>query len=68
MKTVLKIFILLITNAYSLSHARGIDIAPDFSDYPVNMYAGHLKIPSYYKKIDQDWRDDTGKICSSTRN
>jgi len=34
---------------------------PKFSDYPAILYKGPLRIPSYYVKTGDVWRDDMGK-------
>jgi len=36
----------------------------DFSKYPVPLYQGSLHIPTYYKKTDDGWRDDDGKLVA----
>lgn len=38
---------------------------PRFSDYTVDVYQGELKLPTYYKKIGGDWRDDMEKMVSA---
>ncbi|MFC0401240.1 hypothetical protein [Paraburkholderia rhizosphaerae] len=39
-------------------------LSPEFSDYRVNVYRGRLKVPVYYVKIGNKWRDDMGKMVS----
>jgi hypothetical protein len=64
MKTILRVLILLVATSYALAHAKGVGMLPKFSDYSVDAYRGPLRIPSYYKKDGEDWRDDMGKLIA----
>ncbi|WP_245616628.1 hypothetical protein [Paraburkholderia acidipaludis] len=39
-------------------------VPPKFSDYTTEIYKGQLKIPNYYQKTDDGWRDDMGKLVA----
>ena len=45
--------------------AQSEAIDPDFSNYSVEIYTGKFKIPDYYKKTDDGWRDDMGKLVDN---
>jgi hypothetical protein len=37
---------------------------PKFPEFSVNVYGGPLKIPNYYRKMSDGWRDDMGKLVA----
>ena len=54
--------ILIASSVFASTSAIGDVAEPEFSDYPVKLYSGTLKIPSYYKESSNGWRDDMGKL------
>ncbi|WP_321812590.1 MULTISPECIES: hypothetical protein [unclassified Burkholderia] len=40
-------------------------LSSKFSNYSTPIYTGKLKIPDYYKKTDDGWRDDEGKLVDT---
>lgn len=64
MKNLLRVAIFFAAVGCSASHAVD-SILPKFSDYPAEVYSGKLKLPTYYKKMGDVWRDDMGKMVSS---
>ncbi|WP_157694799.1 hypothetical protein [Caballeronia fortuita] len=62
MKQELLVNIILVFMAFA--HAVGYakeEGRPALSDFAAHPYGGEVKIPSYYKKGDDGWRDNLGK-------
>jgi hypothetical protein len=64
MRTFLAITGFSITLLASTTFAQSASSPPEFSDYSVQTYSGKLRIPSYYVKSGDVWRDDMGKEVS----
>ncbi|SEI61109.1 hypothetical protein [Paraburkholderia diazotrophica] len=66
MKAIFLVLTLLLAFASQCvcTYAADSGTIPNFSDYPVEVYNGHLKVPNYYKKTDGEWRDDMGKLTA----
>jgi hypothetical protein len=62
--TFLAIALFLVTLLVASAFAHDDLARPKFSDYSVQTYSGSLRIPSYYIKSDDVWRDDMGKAVS----
>ncbi|SOE83474.1 hypothetical protein SAMN05446935_3885 [Burkholderia sp. YR290] len=65
MKNIFRAVMFFATTGYTLAYAVDSMVLPKFSDYPAKIYQGELKLPTYYKKIGDDWRDDMGKMVSA---
>jgi hypothetical protein len=57
--------ILIIGLLMLAAEAKCETIDDDFSSYRVNIYSGNIKVPEYYKKTDDGWRDDMGKLVDN---
>ncbi|MBN3759472.1 hypothetical protein [Burkholderia sp. Ac-20365] len=63
-----KLFIFLLTLVVIWSagvYAGDDSLLPRFSDLPVEIYRGKLKVPAYYAKVNDHWIDDMGKLVSA---
>ncbi|AUT64248.1 hypothetical protein [Paraburkholderia terrae] len=65
MRNLFRTVLFFATTVYNFAYAVDGIVLPKFSDYPAKIYQGELKLPTYYKKIDGDWRDDMGKMVSA---
>jgi len=59
-------FIVIAATALQCIAAGGqsLDHDKNFSDFPAQVYHGSIKIPDYYKKDGDYWRDDMGKAVA----
>jgi hypothetical protein len=65
MRNLFRTVLFFATTVCTFSYAVDGIALPKFSDYPAKIYQGELKLPTYYKKIGDDWRDDIGKMVSA---
>jgi hypothetical protein len=65
MKNLFRAAIFFATAGHTFAYAVDGIVFPKFSDYPAKIYQGELKLPTYYRKIGDVWRDDMGKMVSA---
>lgn len=65
MKYLFRAVMFFVTAGYTFAYAVDGMVLPKFSDYPAKIYHGELKLPTYYRKIDDVWRDDMEKMVSA---
>ncbi|MGF6305770.1 MULTISPECIES: hypothetical protein [Paraburkholderia] len=64
MKAIFRVLMVFFASECAFVHAADNGALPNFSDYSIDVYHGTLKIPTYYKKVDDAWRDDVGKTVA----
>jgi hypothetical protein len=64
MKAIFRALVVFVVGGCAFVHAANNVVLPKFSDYPVDVYNGKLKVPTYYKEVDNEWRDDMGKLVA----
>jgi hypothetical protein len=64
MKNAMTILLFFAVSTHAVADSSKDVVLPKFSEYSIDVYRGKLKIPNYYEKIDQDWRDDMGKLVA----
>jgi hypothetical protein len=64
MKLIFRALTLFLASSFFVANAADKNVLPTFSAYPAEIYRGELKVPDYYQKTEDGWRDDMGKLVA----